>query len=387
MAVPTNLPKGTYVSDGLRSGPYYTRQVNTTVSSTGTLVSANRDKWGPAVLYSPLALWSCTPNASTAGNIVTATAVAAAGYLALTQDQAATTLVNSSNSLNTSGPSAGQIVQFDYPRVVNVTLAGGNLGAATNVTIFGSDFYGLPLQTTYSVQNQGSYPANQLTAPAFYQIWGVYCNGVVGGGVTIALRTTNTIGLPYFLNSKGSVVSFSYGPFQSMLVQAGQQTLVAGTAVVTTPATGASPYPQLTVDTVGGTQGYLTAPTAGVIPNTSFTITSTSATDTSIVNWSIPNGGYNLIAVGDTNVPAANTGDVRGLIRLPDFGETTWKIPCNGQLSLQVSYFQAGANTWQNLFASANIPIANNVPAGTTVPFLTMDQMYGLTPYYTGVYV
>lgn len=62
-----------------------------------------------------------------------------------------------------------------------------------------------------------------------------------------------------------------------------------GTATVATTAvkTGAKIF--LSVNAPGGTQGFLSAPTASIIDGTSFVINSTSATDTSTVNWWIIN--------------------------------------------------------------------------------------------------
>ena len=62
----------------------------------------------------------------------------------------------------------------------------------------------------------------------------------------------------------------------------GQATLIAGSAVVSNTSVTANTRIFLTVSTAGGTQGFLkTTKSAGV----SFTITSTSGTDTSTVDW------------------------------------------------------------------------------------------------------
>lgn len=64
----------------------------------------------------------------------------------------------------------------------------------------------------------------------------------------------------------------------------GQATLVAGTVTVSNTSITANSRIFLTVSTAGGTQGFLR--TAKSV-NTSFTITSTSATETSVVDWLI----------------------------------------------------------------------------------------------------
>lgn len=65
--------------------------------------------------------------------------------------------------------------------------------------------------------------------------------------------------------------------------------MVAGTTTVNTTAVTASSKIFLTVNTPGGTQGTLSAPTASIVAGTSFVINSSSNTDTSTVNWWIIN--------------------------------------------------------------------------------------------------
>lgn len=376
MTVPANLPKGTYVQDGVRTGPYYTRQI-ALKPVNGILVSGNHDRYGPAVQLSSYTEWDIVPYNSTAGNIVAAAAVAGAGYLTFTRDGQATTLVNAPNvSRLTSGPSSGKIVQFDYPRGVSVTIAGGNIAGPVNVTIFGCDWYGFPMQTTYTVQNQGTYPANPLSAPMFYQVWGVYFNGVTGGGITAAVRTNNTFGLPFFLKDKSQTV-FSWGG-SNYKDLSGTATLVAGTVTVPFPAVSASSTVMVSYNTINGDAGHISAPQASIVANTSFVINSDSATDVSTVNYLVPNSGSNLISLGITGDASYNTADVRGSVRLPDIGDTWGPLP-NGSLALRMNYYQFGANTQINQFAASQMP-----QGGSTVPYLTEKDMYGVSQYYTG---
>lgn len=81
------------------------------------------------------------------------------------------------------------------------------------------------------------------------------------------------------------------GTFQlpSTNVSIGTTTLVAGTKTVLTTAIKTGSKIFLSVNTPGGTQGFLSAPTASIVDTTSFVINSTSATDTSTVNWWIIN--------------------------------------------------------------------------------------------------
>jgi hypothetical protein len=62
----------------------------------------------------------------------------------------------------------------------------------------------------------------------------------------------------------------------------GQATLVAGTVVVSNTSITANTRIFLTVSSAGGTQGFLRTTK---VASTSFTITSTSATETSVVDW------------------------------------------------------------------------------------------------------
>lgn len=83
--------------------------------------------------------------------------------------------------------------------------------------------------------------------------------------------------------------SIKYIPTERLLGLRGTATLVAGTVTVNTyeVATGALIY--VSVNTPGGTQGFLSAPVASVVNKTSFVINSTSASETSTVNYWIVN--------------------------------------------------------------------------------------------------
>ncbi len=65
----------------------------------------------------------------------------------------------------------------------------------------------------------------------------------------------------------------------------GVATLVAGVATVLTNRVTASSRIFLSVQTPGGTQGFLSAAVASRVAGTSFAIASTSATETSVVAW------------------------------------------------------------------------------------------------------
>lgn len=67
----------------------------------------------------------------------------------------------------------------------------------------------------------------------------------------------------------------------------GTATLVAGTKAVSTTAVKTGDIIKVSCNTPGGTVGFLSAPTGSIVDGTSFVINSSSATDTSTVNWEI----------------------------------------------------------------------------------------------------
>lgn len=69
----------------------------------------------------------------------------------------------------------------------------------------------------------------------------------------------------------------------------GTATLVNGTVTVLTSLVENGAKIFVSVDTPGGTQGFLSAPSASIVDGVSFVINSTSATETSTVNWQIIN--------------------------------------------------------------------------------------------------
>jgi hypothetical protein len=67
--------------------------------------------------------------------------------------------------------------------------------------------------------------------------------------------------------------------------ESGTATLVAGTVTVADDRVRTGAKIIVSVDTPGGTQGFLSAPVASIVDETSFVINSSSATDTSTVNY------------------------------------------------------------------------------------------------------
>ncbi len=378
MAVPSNISKGTYVHDGIRSGPFPTRQITTQPDNNGVLTSGNWDRYGPGILYSPQNTWDIVPYSAVVGDIVPVTTPgvpAAAGYL---------TLATGAGPAATSalGANGQTYVQFDWPRVVSVTISAANLAGPVNVTVFGTDWYGFPLQHTYTVQNTGTYPnaVSGLATPAkaFYTVTGIYFNGSAGTS-SVTVQTTNTFGLPYVVTEYSDIMNFSWNG-NNMKDQYGTTAaMTAGAITITTPAVVAASNIQLTARLVGGTQGILAlsaAPTA----RTSFPIVSSSNLDTSTVFWSIADGAQNLFAYADTTSPSTGiTGDVRGLFKLPEVGQSWAGVPDGVKRAIVTPYI-FGADMFQNQLASAG-----QSQGGSTVPFLTAAKLYGQAQYYTGI--
>ena len=225
----TNLPLGTYVQDGLRSGPLYTGQVPASLLSfnpTEVLSYSSYNTYGPGVLYSPQYTWNILPNVTTGtgftalNNLVGPTAAAdftQAGPLKLRQDGAVTKLVG--------GPVP--YVQFDWPRLVTVTITNAVAGNL-RVTIFGYDWYGIPLQHTYLVNAVQTYPVITLgnnasladpdAAKAFYSVTAVYVSGGLAEGSTISLGAADVFGLPYFTADAGDITSIGWGQVSDLNV-------------------------------------------------------------------------------------------------------------------------------------------------------------------------
>src|ERR1700761_4099693 len=126
-----NISLGTYVSDGLRTGPIFTGQLPTglVADNNGVLVSGNYLKYGPGVLISTQNTYNITPSPPATGipgfsilnNVVADTPAAdvtGPGYLPLRGD--------SNSTYYTIGSDGFPVIVFDVPRVPTVTISGAN---------------------------------------------------------------------------------------------------------------------------------------------------------------------------------------------------------------------------------------------------------------------
>lgn len=108
---------------------------------------------------------------------------------------------------------------------------------------------------------------------------------------TVGLMNVNdAVGDFVTRNSSGLITRRTAAETQSDIgFTKGTATLSAGTVTVSSTAVTASSKIFVTVNTPGGTQGFLSVPTASIVAGSSFVINSSSATETSTVNWLIVN--------------------------------------------------------------------------------------------------
>ncbi len=159
-----------------------------------------------------------------------------------------------------------------------VTLTGGSGGAisptAGNITLAG---------TANQITTTGSGSTITSSIPSTF---------IAPGSIAATTTLTATLGNitatngNLVLNTAGNKLSIATGANASIGTSAA---MTAGTVTVSTTAVTASSKIFLTVNTPGGTQGVLSAPTASIVAGTSFVINSSNAADTSTVNWLIIN--------------------------------------------------------------------------------------------------
>jgi hypothetical protein len=197
------------------------------------------------------------------------------------------------SSLNTSN-------QYVYSLVANPLATASNCKAGHILTENGRKLVpgANPGVTTYLV---GVYdpsstlsgfidPNSSVFAPYNTDLPNYLPRGVDPNLVVGPDGTTNDMGPSVFtsgsVTAQGNLVT-SGKLIVPATVVATSAALVAGTLTVATTAVTASSKIFLTHATAGGTQGFLRV--SAIVAGTSFTITSSSNTDTSTVNWFIVN--------------------------------------------------------------------------------------------------
>lgn len=319
----SNISLGTYVQDGVRSGPIYgNRIVN---NNSGIVFSNSHDAYGYGVLFSAQNTWNIVPAAfnpdggfTSLNNVVgptNAVNITEATNLALRADNRVTFLRNG-------------VLQFDWPRMVTVTVTNAVTGNLT-ISIVGTDWYGMPLQQDYAINEEGTYPTITLggagngtieepaQAKAFYTVNQVYISGAMGEGSTISLGASDVFGLPYRVKDFGDIIAIGWDDGSELKVHQAGDTLT----------------------------------TAG------------------------------LFVPADTTTPAtAITGDVRGL-----YGPSSIS---DGVKRLRFTCYVQGADTWINQVANVQQLYQINNPTlplqGVAQPPLTLSDLYGVAQFYNG---
>lgn len=350
----SNIPLGSFLEDGVRVGPLYAGEIPNG-SGPSSLVPFNPSEvlsyssysaYGPGILMSAQNTWNITPALTTNANIVAPiTAAADINNLPLTGDNVATKLITQSNSNN--------YVQFDWPRVPIITITTANLDGVVRVTIFGFDWYGLPMQHKYTVQNVGQYPlivGNEPNFPvkAFYSVTRVSMDSdQFVGGATFSIGASDIFGLPFLVNDAGDITSIGWGnssdldevSFSSPVI--GTSAAMAGGAVVvrSNDVTETSNIQVTRHFPNGGPLGNVS--TNVRVVNQSFTIQSDTA-ETSTFDWMItnPNGQYPAVGVS----PAM----VAGVVTI-----FTSQVQANSNIQLTMNTFGNAHGQW---YVSSRVP-------------------------------
>ena len=338
----SNFPLGTEFDDGLRVGPVLTRTIVSGTGPNSRLTPYSYQQWGQGLLLSSIGTYNIIPRGpSGAGNIVGYSApvtVTGAGYLTLSADGYVTS--------SAIGGNGNVIVQCDWPRVPQLSVLTNNIGANVTFTIFGTDYYGVPLQASLVANAQGDYSFLK----AFYTITGAYSSGA-SGTATIQIQTTDTFGLPYKLNSVGDISFINWGNASDMSTSEedvtdqpymGVATLTAtGDVVVNTEAVVVGSNIQVTRNNPVGVPGNISVPFGEIINNTSFAIR-TDGNETSAVNWLITNPPY---VAGNTN-GLAGLGGVRRMVA-GNLAVASTNVNSNSVIHTSVSTFGTAHGPWQ----------------------------------------
>jgi len=229
----TNGSYGTYVSDGLRTGPLFPGSTTPNPATNATYSSPNF-KFGPGVLQANNYMYTITPYATAAGNVVATMTPGGAGPLPL---NSAGLVQNSCVTYLVDPQSQQAYIQFDWPRTVSVTTGAG-IAANTNITIFGYDYWGWPMQA--SLLNLGA-STTVYVGKAFSYITQAYINQAPT--TTISVQASTVFGLPYVLNDAGAVYCFgwngtsylTFGAAATPAVNPPPTNILIASANVTTP--------------------------------------------------------------------------------------------------------------------------------------------------------
>lgn len=225
----TGVTNGTYITafgTGNGGTGTYTVSASQTAGSTTIYANGNALLGDPAPMergVGPLGriyVFDVIPQAKLTTNISAAASYAAAANATLAAG-AGTKLTT-----NTAGTS---VIQLDCPRAVSITIGAGTI-ADTNITVSGYDYYGQAMSEVIATGTTQSTTVNGKKA--FYQVSQV----AVGGdcGATVAVGTTDIIGLPVRVTDAGYLASVGYN--NTLARDAG--TFVAAATATATTTTG-----------------------------------------------------------------------------------------------------------------------------------------------------
>ena len=139
-------------------------------------------------------VWDVIPQALVANNIATAQTTSSA--IALTAGTAVKSVVNAYGQT---------VLQLDCARAVSIVSGTGTL-TNRNVTITGYDYYGQPMSEVIATGTTQS--TTVAGKKAFYQILSATISGALGA--TIAIGTTDVIGLPVRVVDAGYLVGLGW---------------------------------------------------------------------------------------------------------------------------------------------------------------------------------
>lgn len=225
----SGVTNGTYITAfGTGSGGTGTYTVSTSQNAGSTTIYAN----GNALLGDPapmdlgvgplgrIYVFDVIPQAKLTNNISAAASYAVAGNA---------TLAAGAGTKSATTASGVSVIQLDCPRAVSITIGTGTI-ADTNVTVSGFDYYGQAMSEVIATGTTQSTTVNGKKA--FYQVSQVAVAGDCGG--TIAVGTTDIIGLPVRVTDAGYLASVGYN--NTLARDAG--TFVAAATATATTTTG-----------------------------------------------------------------------------------------------------------------------------------------------------
>ena len=162
-------------------------------------------------------VWDTVPVNKVANNISLAATYTGAGSATLAAGTGSTAVVRQDGV---------SVIQLDVPRTISVTIGAGTI-ADTAITVSGYDIYGQPMSEV--IQTGTTQSTAVLGKKAFYQVSSVAVAGAVGG--TVAIGTSNTLGIPVRVTDKGYVARTGW---DSTLADDAGVLVVADTATATT---------------------------------------------------------------------------------------------------------------------------------------------------------